>query len=189
VGFAFFKDGNLSYSYPGSAFPAYYSSVVLWGNDFDIANTLNGMPDYTPLPAEVNMTVEDGLIKGTLTSEDADLVFTSILFQDGYTQWVIYSAKGTIDLVIPEIPDDIKAAIPLEDAAFVSATALQKFNFDGYDGYLNAIRNSTNGAHTLKSLGETYKLIETFLTIPEGRKPQSLEEAITSTYAGRKGGK
>jgi hypothetical protein len=186
VGSCFINDGNLSYSYPENAFPAYYSYVNLWGDDFDIVNSVPGMPDYTPLPAEINMTVGDGTIKGTITSEDADLVFTWIRFKDGYSQWLVYSAKGTIDLVIPEIPNDLQTNLTLEDVSFISASAVQKFNFEGYDGYLNAIRNSSNGAHTLKSLGEKYKLIENFLTIPEGRKPQSLEEAATSTYAGRK---
>jgi hypothetical protein len=186
VGSCTIDGGKFSYSYPGDAFPAYYSYVNLWGNDFDIVNRVNGFPDYTPLPAEVNMTAKDGAIVGTVTSEDTDLLFISMTFQYDNTQWLIYSAKGTIDLVTPEIPNEIKANITLADAPIISVSAVQKFNFDGYDGYLNAIRNSTNGAHTLKSLGETYKLIEKFLTIPEGRKPQSLEEFETSTYAGRK---
>jgi hypothetical protein len=180
------ENNELKYRYPGTAFPTYYSEVELFGPGFEVMSFMEGLPDLTPLAtdAEINLTLPD--INGTVTGADIDFIMFDIESDDN-TYWSLFAAKGAVDLVIPEIPENLQALITTESTdPYVGLYAWQKFNFDGYDGLLNFIRNSSHGAQELDGRSATYKQIEIHLTDdPQGRRQQA-EKSKALAHSGRK---
>jgi hypothetical protein len=182
------QNNEVEYRYPGTAFAAYYSRVDLFSEDFFISNFTDGLPDVTPLAADVDvtLTLPEG-ITGTVTGNDVDFIMFDIE-SDNNTYWTLFTAKGAVDLVIPEIPENLKTLVTTESSApFVTFYAIQKFNFDGYNGLLEVIRNSHHGVRELDGMGATFKQLEIPLTDdPIGRKRQHVAKSKSLAHSGRK---
>lgn len=181
------ENNALEYRYPGSAFPTYYTEVELFGPGFEVMSFTEGLPDLTPLAtdAEITLTLPD--ISGTVTGADIDFIMFDIESDDN-TYWSLFTAKGAVDFVIPEIPENLETLVTTESPdPYVGLYAWQKFNFDGYDGLLNFIRNSNHGVQELDGRGATYKQIEIHLTDdPQGRKRREAAKSNPLTSSGRK---
>jgi archaellin len=180
------ENNELEYRYPGTAFPTYYSEVELFGPDFDVMSFTEGLPDLTPLAADADITLTLPAITGTVTGADIDFIMFDIEADDN-TYWSLFTAKGAVNLVIPEIPENLQTLVTTESSdPYIGLYAIQKFNFDGYDGLLNFIRNSNHGTQELDGPGATYRQIEFPLTDdPQGRR-QHAEKANMLAHSGRK---
>lgn len=171
----YFDDVAMNYRYPGNAFTSYISYVdAVADGKFHVYNLTDGFPDFEPLATDINVEFKNNKFTGTVTGDDVDMIRFDIE-ADGNTAWIISAARGAVDIVIPELPVELQAIITLEEPKpAIQFYAWEKFSFDGYDGFLNFIRNSTRGALELDSDGATYKQLEIQLTPdPLGRRAQA----------------
>jgi hypothetical protein len=151
-------NNHIKYHYPGNAFPVYYSRTSLYGNDFSVLNYVDGLPDFNPLPSTIDIQVDNVSITGSVTGDDVDFAE----FYTTYTankKWYFFAPKGTVDLVVPDLPNDIASLLSLQSANPVfTASAVQKFgDVDDYESFLDYVRTSGHGSRDIGIMGTTFK--------------------------------
>ncbi|MBT1712087.1 hypothetical protein KK062_27850 [Fulvivirgaceae bacterium PWU5] len=151
------EDGHVHYRYPGEAFGAYYSRADFYGDGYAIHNYVNGLPDFEPLNCAIDVAINGNSLIGTITGDDID--FTEFrLGYDANTEWYIFTAAGTIDVTLPALPANVLDYVSLETTGLtVSAAAIHSFDFNGYDGFLEYIRETDYGSHFAENFGAAYK--------------------------------
>jgi hypothetical protein len=168
------QENSMQIRYPGNAFPAYYTTSNFYGDNFVVANYVDGLPDAVPLECSIDVQVGEA-ITGTVTGDDADYAEVTILFETG-SQWTIVAPKGTLNIPSPTPPEEILIQLTTGKSTIVAA-AVQKLNFDGYDGLLEYIRSSDYGAAELYFFGSTFKRVDIDLAPSNARsgKHESLK--------------
>jgi hypothetical protein len=166
-----FEGDVAKYRYPGNAFAHYMSRVSLSGDQFIAYNQTDGLPDLKPLTADVDVKFEDAKLTGTVSGDDVDVVILTIE-DDANTTWGFFTGKGDVNIVLPALPDELKTIIAMDESnPQIDFTGLQ-FEFNGYDGLLNYIRNSPTGTSELMDDNANYKQLDIPLTggNTEGRR-------------------
>jgi hypothetical protein len=172
-------DGKIEYRYPGTAFPAYFSTTYFStdnGHIYDNAN--KGLPDVTPLAADVEVVLDDKKVTGAVTGSAVDVVV--VAYQLAHRRWNLYGPKGQLTMALPEIPSEINALL-IGDFSNprISISALDLGTVDSYDGLQEYIKKSTTGLFEIYEFYYPYKRIYVPLAAGSGgRKPH--EHANTS---------
>lgn len=150
-------DGQIEYRYPGTAFPAYFSTTYFSADDGHLYDNANkGLPDVTPLASDVDVVLTDKKVTGSVTGTAVDVVVVS--YQTADRQWNLYGPKGQLTMALPEIPSEINALLTGGfSTPRISISAFDLGTIDGYDGLQEYIKKSTTGLFEIYEFYYPYK--------------------------------
>lgn len=143
-------NGTITTSYPGNAFPAYYSLNYLSGDGPVSATNRSKKPfDIVPLNATIESSYNHDHNKLNVTATGTmDFYIVHAYRWNQY--WTFYGNKSTGEIVVPEIPTILAGMVSRDLSEFnVWSTAFDYAKLDGYDGLLTFLKASEIGNYEL----------------------------------------